>query len=419
MIQSIEALNYRCLKYTKRRINGFQVLVGANASGKSTFLDVVSFLGDIVSGGPEKAITQRTKNFQDLLWGRAGDKFEIAIELAIPNDLLQTIHDPSYSIVRYEVAIGNNETFEQAILSEKVFLKQPDDLSINGQREIFPQYIVPPETITSPSRVKECRFVVTKVPGGNDNYYPETNPKRENAWASAYKLGPYRSALGNLPFDEEKFPVSTWLKSFLIEGIQQLTLNSALMRKPSPPGWTKGFRPDGSNLPWVIHNLRNDHEDIYEDWLNHIRTALPDIQEIRTIDRPEDRHRYLMIRYSDNLEVPSWMVSDGTLRLLALTLPAYLPDLKGVFLIEEPENGIHPRAVETVFQSLSSVYETQILIATHSPIILSAAAASQVLCFSKTADGATDIVAGDEHPALRDWRGETNLGVLYAGGVLG
>jgi hypothetical protein len=52
-------------------------------------------------------------------------------------------------------------------------------------------------------------------------------------------------------------------------------------------------------------------------------------------------------------------------------------------------------------------------------VILSIADPSQVLCFSKTDNGATDIIRGSEHPRLRDWRGETSLGVLFAGGVLG
>ena len=42
-----------------------------------------------------------------------------------------------------------------------------------------------------------------------------------------------------------------------------------------------------------------------------------------------------------------------------------------------------------------------------------------VLCFGKTEEGSTDMVIGSQHPALREWRGETNLGVLFAGGVLG
>jgi predicted ATPase len=112
------------------------------------------------------------------------------------------------------------------------------------------------------------------------------------------------------------------------------------------------------------------------------------------------------------------MVSDGTLRLMALTILAYVPDLRGVYLIEEPENGIHPRAVETVFQSLSSIYDAQVLLATHSPVILSLAHPGQVLCFAKAPDGATDVVDGSRHPALRNWKGETNLGVLYAAGIL-
>ena len=109
----------------------------------------------------------------------------------------------------------------------------------------------------------------------------------------------------------------------------------------------------------------------------------------------------------------------GTLRLLALTLPAYLPDFRGVYLVEEPENGVHPVAVENLFQSLSYVYDAQLLLATHSPVVLSVAKADTVLCFAKTADGATDIVLGSEHPALASWRAETNLGSLFAAGVLG
>jgi predicted ATPase len=169
----------------------------------------------------------------------------------------------------------------------------------------------------------------------------------------------------------------------------------------------------------VIWNLEQPaNRERYGWWVDHVRTALPDIESIRTVERPEDRSRYLVIKYTGGLEVPSWMASDGTLRLLALTIPAYVPDFKGICLIEEPENGIHPQAVETVFKSLSNVYGAQILLATHSPVILSVADVEKVLCFKKTKSGATDIVQGDKHPALRDWRGGVNLGTLFAGGVL-
>jgi predicted ATPase len=113
------------------------------------------------------------------------------------------------------------------------------------------------------------------------------------------------------------------------------------------------------------------------------------------------------------------VLSDGTLRLLALTLLAYIPSKAQILLIEEPENGIHPRAIETVLQSLQSVYEGQVFIATHSPLVLSKVDDTDLLCFAKDEEGAVDVVRGTDHPRLRDWRTSLNLGDLFAAGILG
>jgi predicted ATPase len=150
-----------------------------------------------------------------------------------------------------------------------------------------------------------------------------------------------------------------------------------------------------------------------------VQTALPDLADIDTVEREEDRHRYLRLSYRTNLQAPSWTVSDGTLRLLALTLVPYLDIPDRIFLIEEPENGIHPQAVETIFQALSNTGDCQILCATHSPVFLSLAVPKQILCFARTDEGATDIVSGDQHPRLAQWKRETDLGTIFAAGLLG
>lgn len=415
MIRCIEALNYRCLRDVRRTSSSFHVLVGPNASGKSTFLDVVRFLSDLVSHGLESAISNRTENLQDLFWKRRGSLFELAVDMAIPEDRRQLLSSSDYTCCRYEVAIGvAEETEENSILSER-FLLLPSAEPRPQQRTLFPEDIEPRKTILTRVPTKGVKSVVNKVPGGNDNFYDETG----KGWDHAFKLGPRKSALGNLPEDENKFPVSTWVKALLSNGIETIVLNSVAMRKPSPTGQRKRFRPDGSNLPWVIEDLRRKDEASFNRWIAHVRTALPALKTVETIERPEDKHRYLQVVYETGLKVPSWVVSDGTLRLLALTLLAYTGDQGKVYLIEEPENGIHPQAVETVFQSLSSVYDSQIFCASHSPVILSLAEPKDVLCFALTADGATDIVRGDEHPNLRDWRRGADLGTLFATGVLG
>ena len=125
-----------------------------------------------------------------------------------------------------------------------------------------------------------------------------------------------------------------------------------------------------------------------------------------------------MVRYRNGVEVPSWMLSDGTLRLLALTLLAYVPDFSGIYLIEEPEVGLHPTAIETVMQSLSSIYSGQVLLTSHSPLLLSLPQPQDLLCFQRTDEG-TEIIPGDQHPMLQDWRSGVNISDLFAAGVLG
>ncbi len=419
MIKLIEVKNYLCLRYVKQKLRPFQILVGPNASGKSAFLDVVALCRDILGEGLEEAITKtRAPDWRDLFWMHEGDDFEFAIEVEIPEDI-RPVLKKSYDTCRYELKIGLlNNLGETGIISEHLWLKTetPAD-NTHITKALFPDPLLPPETIMkTPKRAPGWQAVVTKEPGRPQDYFnAETS-----GWINPFTLGPQKSALVNLPEDETKFPVGTWLKQFLKTGIQNLKLNSDVMRKPNPPGLKRDFRPDGSNLALVVKELiESSDNERFQDWLVHVRTALPDIKDIKSVEKPEDRHLYLKLVYETGLAVPSWLVSDGTLRMLALTLIPYLPDLTGVFLIEEPENGIHPRAIETVFQSLSSVYGAQVLLATHSPLILGMADLEDVLCFAKDVNGATDIIPGPAHPNLKNWARDVNLGTLFASGVLG
>lgn len=415
MFSLIEALNFRSLRYVRQPLGPFQVLVGPNASGKSNFLDVIAFLGRLILEGLESAVSERTDNFYDLLWGRSGNRFELAVEATIPEPLQNS---RKHDAIRYELAIGIGENQVLSILNEQIRLRAAGGTTLNEIRGVRPQSLfskLPGWTseVISSGRQK-VRMMAADQLVANES---DVNEDGDSIWVSS---GPKRSILSQL--DADRFPELSWFAEALGR-VCRLELVNTELRRPAAPGKGPDLGQDGSNLPWVVSRLQSSAPQAYGNWLAHIQTALPDVVGIRVVERPEDRHRYLMLQFAGDLEVPSWALSDGTLRLLALTLLAYQPDPQPssspVWLIEEPENSIHPTNIETVMQSLQSVYDGQILIATQSPILLAVVDPSKILVLARDEERGTTITAGDNHPALKHWRGEVSLGTLFAGGVLG
>ncbi len=418
MFRRVEAWHYKCLKRVDVELDAVNILIGPNASGKSTLLDLFHFLRDALLDDVQTAVRRRVWSLRELTWMQQApeDGFEIGLEAEIPQHLRP---GNGYSRVRYEVGIGLDEIGSLCIKSENLWLVPPS--KFQDQQLPLPSF---PREQTDDSRVAMprgrksppgTRLVVRKVfPGGNDYFRSERTD-----WNIAFRLPPLRLALSGVPEMQERFPVALWLRDTLRQGVELLQLNSVLMRRPCPSDAPRTFQPDGSNLPLVVERLKAESPERFRWWVRHLQTVLEDLETVEVEERPEDRARYLKAIYRNDLSVPSWMLSDGTLRLFALTLLAYLPHQGRLFLIEEPENGIHPRAVEAVFKSLTSVYEGQVLLATHSPLFLALAEPKQLLIFGKTREGATDIVRGPAHPILHAWRKEVPLETLVAAGVLG
>lgn len=405
MISRVECRNFRLFRDVSVQTGAFQLLVGPNGAGKSSLLDVVALLGDLLRVGLPSAligdsragVRSRVADPLQLCFQQRGSGFELAVELSLPPNLTTDAHDR----IRYAVKITvDSGKAKETVVEDEQLVLLPKQKSQGVVRLL--------------NAANAGRKVLQKTSSGRgDKYFAETSD-----WQESFRLPTRRLALTNLPEDEERFPAANWVRRTLIEGMDRIELDGEALRRPSPPGLSTRLLPDGGNLPWLVASARQQRPEIFARFVAHVRTALPELADITTVERAEDRHCYLALEYASGSRVPSWVLSTGTLRLLALTFLGYFPVPGGVYLLEEPENGIHPRAIETAYQALSTMDGAQLLCTSHSPVLLNLAHREDILCFRKTEDGSAEVIPGTEHPALASLRGSVDLGTLFAAGVL-
>jgi predicted ATPase len=441
MLSRIQALRYRCFRDLDVNLPQYSVLAGGNGSGKSTLMDIPLLFSDMLSlnnlvqaflePSPSIRVT-RSQRLQELVHCYNGDSFGFVLEAPLPQPVLAVLNlrtlRREFHILRYEVHFCIFNEIELHVTDEFLWL--------------VPETVTPHETkrqIGSPAP-KSWRPIIARESGGPIRILPETRGSifpASKSWGGMHesersirivssgrgntlvlRLNPNELALKNLPLDETLFPASVWFIKMLQVRTILYEPDVSKLQEDSRLVSAKTILPDASNLPWMILDLQQKHADMFDLWVSHAQTALPHLKHIEAIRREDGFHAYLQATYDGEYTVPSSGLSAGTLRILALTILPYLSNPPDIVCLEEPENGIHPRAIESILESLSSLYDSQVLLATHSPIVLASTALPSVIVMQSEESGDRKAIAGNSHPRLEGWHGEIDLGSLFAAGIL-
>jgi len=425
VIIRIEATRYRCLERLQADLQSYGVIVGANGAGKTTFLDIPGLLADCLQAREvAQAFTAKLHNrparsstLTELVFGGHGDDFILAIEAELPETIITALL-PSQS--------GLVQNFEERWLR---FIRYEIRFEIFNDRQLIigNEYLLLFSRTTQPERGgarlygearrhRDWRFIVDRDSNGEVSFRAETDRRKK---ARPAQVDSQMLALPKVQFESSTdFPASRWLYEFLTTQCVFYRPNIDLLQTASPPGLSTELLLDAANLPWLALELQKEPEK-FAAWVEHVKTALPQVTAISAIEREEDHHAYLSVTHNGGYAITSSGLSEGTLRILALTILPYLTRRPAMIISEEPENGIHPKAVEAVLQSLRSIPGTQVLISSQSPVVLAASELREVLCARLAANGAATIVPGPDHPNLKAWKGQIVLGQLFAAGILG
>jgi len=191
---------------------------------------------------------------------------------------------------------------------------------------------------------------------------------------------------------------------------------SSPMRKTAKVDDNQFLRPDGSNLAAFLYYLQEKHRTSYSLIRRTVQRVTPFFDDFRLAPsrlKPDDIKLEWKHKRSDQY-FDSGSFSDGTLRFIALATLFLQPKeyLPSVILVDEPELGLHPYAIEMLAALMRQASEaTQVIVSTQSSLLLDHFDPQDVLVANRV-NGGTHIERL-EHAQLHDWLEDYSLGQLW------
>ena len=173
-------------------------------------------------------------------------------------------------------------------------------------------------------------------------------------------------------------------------------------------GPQKQLNVHGDNLSNVVQFMEREHRDQFQKVLQQIAKKIPGIQRIST-DKTADG-RLLLQFYAmgfDDKPFFAQQMSDGTLKVFAYLLLLASPNPVPLLCIEEPENGLYHKLLETLAQEFRE-YATgkknasQIFVTTHQPYFVDNLQPEEVWILEKGGDGFSIIRRASSDPLIKN-----------------
>ena len=178
---------------------------------------------------------------------------------------------------------------------------------------------------------------------------------------------------------------------------------------------------DGSNVAEYLLSIRKIDPAVVDGIVETLQYVLPYARDVQPALTSElERTVYLQMT-EGNFKLPGWLLSTGTLRILALLAVLRHPNPPSLLVIEEIENGLDPRTIHLIVEEIRSAVESgkmQIVLTTHSPYLLDLLTLSQIVVVERDENGSPVFTRPGNDEALQEWAKKFAPGRLYTMGKL-
>lgn len=380
MIKNIEVKNFKAIESAKVKLTPLTAFIGYNGMGKSSLLEALQMFKSIVTEGLDAAV-RPWREFEHIYYKGKKKKRKFAkdgIEL-------------QFAPMEFKVAFERNNA--PIISNARLGSSIGQELNSKGTLIFMEEWFKSShyEVIRNVNNERTVTF-------SNSNK-PSTTEIPFNAID--------QSVLSNIP-DLRKY----------VEGWQFLSLNTVNMGEPHSQKKTSGpivLQKDGRNIAEFLHSIRDKDIEVFNGILETLQYVLPYAKDLQPqITQELEKMVYLQLSEQD-FKLPGWMLSTGTLKILALLAVFRHPEPSPLIVIEELENGLDPRTIHLVITEIRNFIDNkkgQVLITSHSPYLLDQLHISQIV-FVERKDEKVSLSRPADNEEVLEWSKKFAPGQLY------
>lgn len=376
-IEGFRVQNYRSLRdVTLGKLSGQQsgepltpltVVIGKNGVGKSTLFDAFGFISDCLSHDVESACDMKQRGGFERMFSRGHTGGAISFEIYYREA-------KGERPITYELSIAQDKSGRPYVESET--LKQRR----KGQKYGRPFPFL---------RLKHGKGTVWAGEEAVETSAEEDQTQESVELTDLRQLG--IATLGTL----KEHPRIKRFRDFL-KGWYLSYFHPDAARSLPSSGPQKHLNIHGDNIGNVVQFLEREHKDRFRLILDRIAAKIPGIQKIDTKVTDDKR---VLLRFNDGAFSDPFFaqqMSDGTLKVFAYLLLMEDPEPPPFICIEEPENGIYHKLLESLAMEFRS-HATgkkgapQIFVTTHQPYFVDALAPKEVWILEKGTDGYANL----------------------------
>lgn len=340
LLKRLSVVGFKSFSRLRLSLPRFTVLFGPNAAGKSNIIDALQALSRVatsrtlaeamrspIRGYPVEAFTFPTSGLPGLL-NQATARFTLQGDLAVGKE--------DY---RYRVGVEIQPSSGALSVIDEYLCR----LNANGEPRGIADIEVSGDKVNIRRKSKPGR------------------PRRESVGLNyAMVSDPRLGAPEYRGIERVRSELSAWRTYYLDPRVA--------MRRARPPADVTDIGELGHDIAPFLYRLRSEHPKHFDSLRKTLRTLVPSVEDV-FVELDKKRGTLDVSVRQNGIEFSSRIISEGTLRVLAMVAIAVNPWKSSLLAFEEPENGVHPKRIELIAQLLTALaleQDQQLIVTTHS-----------------------------------------------------